>query len=67
MSERNLSGIYFKAKRFSRFENVCFEDLTEEEQDKILEKANKEFIKNLAKGLAKTINEIGIELDIIKQ
>lgn len=63
---RNLSGIYFREKIGDKWENVCFEELSEESQDRILAEKNPEFIKNLAKMLAKTINEIGNQFDIAK-
>ena len=56
---RNLSGIYFRTKIGEHFENVCFEELSEKRKNEILDITNDEFIKNLAKQLANTINKIG--------
>jgi len=62
---RNLSGIYFREKINDKWENVCFEDLSEEAQDKILAEKNPEFIKNLAKLLGQSLRKIGDQFDII--
>lgn len=63
--KRNLSGIYFRSKRGDKWDNVCFEDLPEAEQDKILEEKQPEFIKGLAKQLAKSLRKIGDQFDIL--
>lgn len=64
---RNLSGIYFRSKNeeTGKWENVVFEDLSEEEQDKKMEGRELEWIKSLAKQLANTINKIGEQFDIM--
>ena len=62
---RNLSGIYFREKQNGKWDNVCFEDCSEEKQDKILSGKSPEFIKSLAKMLGKTIKELGDKFDII--
>lgn len=64
--KRNLSGVYFRAKRGEKWDNVCFEDLTDQEQDDILSKAKPVFVIGLAKQLANTINEVGGYADIYK-
>jgi len=61
---RNLSGIYFREKIGNKWGNVCFEELSKETQDKILESKEPEFIKNLVKLLANTINNLGEQFDI---
>ena len=63
--DRNLDGVYFRVQREDHFENVCFSDLTEEEQDKMLEGRNEEWLKNMCKILAKTIKDIGDIFDIV--
>jgi len=65
---RNLSGIYFRSQNpeTGKWENVVFEDLSEEEQDKFMEGRDKEWVMSLAKQLANTINEIGNQLDLMK-
>lgn len=58
---RNLDGVYFRIGT----ENICFSDLTEEQQDEIMKDRDKEWLKSMCKILAKTIKDIGDELDIV--
>ena len=64
---RNLSGIFFREKIDGKWENICFEELPEKSQDKILDGKNPKFIKNLAKMLANTLIGIGNQLDLQKR
>jgi hypothetical protein len=66
-TQRNLSGIYFRAKNeeTGKWDNITFEDLSEEEQDKRLDGRDTEWVKSLAKQLANTINRIAEQFDII--
>jgi hypothetical protein len=61
---RNLSGIYFRSKVNGKWDNVCFEDLPLEEQDKIIDSYTNDQKKQLIKLLADTIKKIGDDLDI---
>ena len=61
--KRNLSGIYYRYKG----DNVCFEDLPEEEQDRILNSHDGEFAKRLARILADRLYELGESFDIIAE
>ncbi len=65
-TRRNLSGIFFRVKKdkTGKFDNVVFEDLTDEQQDKMMDGRTVEWIKSLAKQLGNTINEIGNEFEI---
>lgn len=63
--KRNLSGIYFREEINGHWENVCFEDCSEEKQNEILDTKEPEFVKNLAKMLGKTIKELGDRFDIM--
>ena len=67
--KRNLSGIYFRSlnEETGKWEAIVFEDLSEEEQDRYMEGRSEEWIKNLAKQLANTINEIGEITEIAKK
>ena len=56
---RNLSGIFFREKIDNKWENICFEECSEEKQKEILFNKDTEFVKSIALHLAKTINEIG--------
>lgn len=66
MRRRNLSGIYI----FEKFEDeekrepTCFEDCTEETQDKWLDSLTIEALKNLAKQLGVTLRKLGDTCDI---
>ena len=64
---RSLSGIFFREKRNGKFESICFEDLTEQEQNKILSKLDTPNLKGLARSLAKSLKEIGDKFDIISE
>ena len=63
---RNISGIFvlFLNKETRKWENRCFEDLPEENQDEFLETKSIDWIKDLAKMLGRTLNEIGDKFDI---
>ncbi len=66
MKLRNLSGIFFREEIDCHWENICFEECSEKKQNEILNNKNPEFVKNLCKMLAKTINEIGEQFDLQK-
>ena len=58
---RNLDGVYFRIGK----ENICFSDLTEEQQDEMMNGRSEEWLKNMCKILAKTIKTIGDQLEIV--
>lgn len=58
---RNLDGVYFRIGT----ENICFSDLTEEQQDEVMKDRDAEWLRSLCKILAKTIKDIGDELDMV--
>ena len=64
--KRNLSGIYFREQIDGKWENICFEDCSEEKQKQIVKENRKEFVGNLAILLGKQLKEIGDKFDIIK-
>ena len=66
-TRRNLSGIYFRSKNeeTGKYENVVFEDLSEKEQDEMMNGRSEEWLKSLAKQLSNTINSIGDQLDLV--
>lgn len=59
--KRNLDGVYFRIGT----ENICFSDLTEEQQDEVMKDRDTEWLKSLCKILAKTLKDIGDELDMV--
>ena len=63
----NLSGIYFREKINGRWDNVCFEDCSEEKQKKIIKEKSKEFVGGLAIMLAQTLKEVGDRFNILKE
>ncbi len=58
--KRNISGIFI----FEDKEPTCFEECSEETQDKWLENLDKQMLINLSKQLAKTLNDITNQFDI---
>lgn len=58
---RNLDGGYFRIGT----ENICFSDLTEEQQDEVMNGRSEEWLKSLCKVLAKRLREVGDIFDII--
>ena len=52
----SASGVYFRVKRESGYEDVAFEDLTEDEQDEVMSDKSERWLKLLAKELADIIN-----------
>lgn len=66
--KRNLSGIYFRhQEEDGAWGNRVFEDLSFEEQTKLLNDKSKEQVKSLAIQLANTINRLGNEFDIVME
>lgn len=69
INRRNLSGVYI----FHKFDDeecrqpTCFEDCPESRQDEWLNTLDAEAVKNLAKHLAKTLREIGDNLDLLRE
>ena len=61
---RNLDEVYFRVKRNKRYISVCFSDLTEEEMNEVMKNRDIEWLKNMCKIMAKTIRNIGDQLDI---
>lgn len=65
MIKRNLDGVYFRIKRDGKWDSICFTDLTDDEMDEVLKGRGKEWILGLVKILAKTIQNIGYQLDLV--
>lgn len=64
MINRNLDGIYFRIERDGKCQNLCFSDLTEKEQKKVLKDKSPEFILQIALNMAKRLREIGDQLGL---
>lgn len=63
--ERNLDGCYFRIRRGEKYEDLCFSDLTSDEQEAVLKDSPPEFIVGLTLHLAETLRKIGDEFDLI--
>lgn len=65
-TKRSLSGIYFRYQNpdTGKYENWCFEDLPENEQEKILASRGDEWLRSMVIALSKTINQISEQFDI---
>ena len=62
-----LPGVYFwfKNTETDKMENRVFEDLPESEQDRIMSKVNKDWLKRMVKILSNKLNEIGDAFEIV--
>ena len=66
--KRNLDGVFFKIQNDDgKYENICFSDMTEKQQDWIMQGRDAEYLKLLCKILAKAIRDIGDQFDIIME
>lgn len=64
MINRNLDGCYFRVRRGDKYEDLCFTDLTRDEQEEALKDKSPEFIVGLALHLAATLRQIGDKFDL---
>lgn len=67
MKKRELCGIYFRVKRDGKYENICFTDMTEEEQRKILNDdllLSEEDMRSLCLRLAQVVRILGDTFDL---
>lgn len=66
---RNLSGIYFRYQNpeTGKWENWCFEDLPQQERDKMMENRSSEWLKSLANQLANTLMVAGDNCNILSK
>ena len=64
MKKRELCGIYFRVKRDGKWENICFTDMTEEEQKEILDILSFEATQKLCLWLAQVVRNLGDRFDI---
>lgn len=54
-------------ERDGKWQDICFSDLTREEQKLMLKSKNEEWLKSLCFHLADVIKDIGNKLDIVKE
>ena len=65
MIKSNLDGCFFRVRRREKYEDLCFTDLTRDEQEELLKDKSPEFIVELTLHLAATLRQIGDEFDLI--
>lgn len=64
MLKRNLDGFYFRVRRGEKYEDLCFTDLSRDEQEELLKDKSPEFIVGLACHLAEALRKIGEEFNL---
>ena len=64
MLKRNLDGCYFRVRRGEKYEDLCFSDLSRDEQEEALKDKSPEFIVGLACHLAEVLRKNGDEFDL---
>lgn len=64
MKKCELCGIYFRVERDYRHEDICFTDMTEEEQKEILDILSFEATQKLCLRLAQVVRNLGDMFDI---
>ena len=62
---RNLDGVFFHVTRDGKPACSCFSDLTESEQDRIMEEYNVEQLRRLCRCICNSLRQIGDILDIV--
>jgi len=62
---RGLDGIYYRAERDGKKCSLSFTDLTDAEQQCILEHYDKEALLRMCKLLARDLRKLGDQLDIV--
>jgi len=65
MEPRNLSGIFFRTTVDDKWVNRVFEDLTVDEQTRVMDGKNEAWLKSLSKMLAESLRKIADQFDIM--
>lgn len=63
---RNLDGVYYRVIRDGNHVSRCFSDLSESEQDVIMEKYDAEQLRRLCRYLSMSLRQIGDALDLVR-
>lgn len=63
---RNLDGVYYRVVRDCNHVSRCFSDLSESEQDVIMEKYDAEQLRRLCRYLSMSLRQIGDALDLVR-
>lgn len=63
--KRDLDGVYFRVERDGRWLSLCLTDLTEVERERVMEGRSPEWLRDLALIMARTLREMGDQLDVV--
>lgn len=63
---RNLDGVYYRVVRDGNHVSRCFSDLSESEQNMIMEKYDAEQLRRLCRYLSMSLRQIGDALDLVR-
>ena len=63
---RNLDGVYYRVVRDGNHVSRCFSDLSDSEQDVIMEKYDAEQLRRLCRYLSMSLRQIGDALDLVR-
>ena len=55
---RNLDGVYFRVKRYDKWQNICFTDLTNEETNTILKDRDDSWLSSMLEVLLNVYNNV---------
>ena len=55
---RNLDGVYFRVKRYDKWQNICFTDLTNEETSAILKDRDDSWLSSLLEVLLNVYDNV---------
>ena len=61
---RDLDGLYFRVERDGLPKNVCFTDMTAEEQEEVMAGRTSEWLASLVTAISSALRQIGEELDL---
>lgn len=64
---RKLDGVYFRVQRNGKWVNVCFTDLTEEEQETKIGKWDNDQLQRLALILATRLRAVGDQFNLCRE
>lgn len=65
LTVRNLDGVYYRVVRDGNHVSRCFSDLSESEQDVIMEKYDAEQLRRRCRCLCISLRQIGDALDLV--
>lgn len=65
--ERNLDGVYFRVYHDGKWCNICFTDLTNDEREEVMKDRPVEWLKQMCRILADTIQNIGETFDLMME